>query len=70
MYYTKYKCRLCGETFTVEATHSKDVVMKCMLHALNGIEYKELMKPELYTAHFCNNGNVGVADFQGFKLRD
>ncbi len=67
MYKAIYKCRLCGEKFRIKNDKlykEKAAVRKIwklsmnIPYTANNIEFE---------IHSCQDGSLGVADFQGFK---
>ena len=67
-----YRCRMCGEIYTDVSTDAgkgnQMFVAGIMYRATRRKEPEEPMEPELMEVHFCKNGNIGVADFQGLRL--
>lgn len=68
MYQAIYKCRLCGERFEGEPELISDKI--------NGVSFiqKKVIDKDLHTHdisfmefHYCKDGSLGFADFQGFK---
>ena len=50
-YQAIYKCRLCGEKFPIKE--------KVEMNDVPSLGEKKI--------HICDDGSIGVADFQGFK---
>ena len=68
----KYKCRLCGETFTCEETQDGKTAMMNAMAAANGTRM-EALTPSMHTVHLClprenvDDNRYGIADFLGFE---
>lgn len=64
-----YKCRLCGEEFE-DCTTGEDIVQAVNV-ALSVVGHTNHVKfaRNIYknTTHYCEDGSLGFADFQGFK---
>lgn len=65
-YKITYKCRLCGEVYAGGCTGNKQVAIGNAIASCAG-ERIEPFTPELTAPHFCKDGGIGIADFQGFK---
>ncbi|MDE7242882.1 MAG: hypothetical protein K2O18_02745 [Oscillospiraceae bacterium] len=65
-YRTIFKCRLCGETYEGGCTGNENVALRAVIFACMG-KSSEPQAPTLTEAHSCMNGDIGVADFQGFR---
>lgn len=63
-YQAIYKCRLCGLELGAQRT-GKDFAMRET--ALLACGFYDKCKSPNHTIHFCDDGSVGIADFQGFK---
>lgn len=59
-----YKCRLCGLELVAQRT-GKDFAM-CETAMLACGFYDKCKSPN-HTIHFCDDGSVGLTDFQGFR---
>lgn len=68
-YYAIFKCRLCGETFTDSGTGSKALALRAAINAALQLP-TEPQGPGLHGVHSCANGDIGVADFAGFRNGD
>ncbi len=60
MYQAIYKCRLCGEEFSLE----QDI--NALDEKYENYLWINFSKIPL-TKHSCQDGSLGLADFQGFK---
>ena len=69
-YRTMYKCRLCGKIFPCHITMDRQIAFKGICSCITGSEFKDGIKPEIYTIHSCEGGNMGVSDFIGIKEED
>lgn len=69
-YRAVFKCRLCGETYTT-CTCSEILARRTAQNACDGI-FDELhgLAPQMNEIHNCSNGNIGIADFQGYELME
>lgn len=65
-YKTVFKCRLCGECYESGCTGSQSVALQATVCACLGKSFQP-QSPDLTEPHFCKNGDIGVADFQGFR---
>ena len=70
-YVAVYKCRLCGETQT-DSLISEHEAKKCLKAFERGkMRYSSCSgRNDIYKYkghYYCNDGSLGVADFQGFK---
>lgn len=64
MLYEKiYRCRMCGDIFTKGTITDELKVYSNMIDLVNG------RTDELYVVHYCTNGNIGIAELQGMKLK-
>lgn len=57
MFVEMYKCKMCGEE--ISKIHVNDIIAD--------IELLERKDPD---RHFCKNGDLGIAEFIGFKRID
>lgn len=72
-YRARYKCRLCGEVFTVTGCTEKKTAQETLVAACLGIVHTDPLAPQLYDAHDCKGehaGSMGLADFQGWKKEE
>lgn len=64
-----YKCRLCGKEF--EYCRAGEVIAQALTVALavNGTTEHVRYNGNLHThtTHECDDGSLGIADFQGFQ---
>jgi hypothetical protein len=80
MYQAVYKCRLCGETFVNKGSMIKDesddnfdeendtTVTDAIWDVISGADdYDSCCDYSLIGTHCCQDGSIGIADFQGFK---
>ena len=49
-----YKCKMCGET--IQRAYVNDIEADT-----------QLLKNRQVQRHFCKNGDIGIAEFVGFK---
>lgn len=71
MYKAVYKCRLCGEMH-FDSLISENEAEKCLRAFERGkMRYKSNSgRNDIYKYkghYYCNDGSLGIADFQGFK---
>lgn len=70
-YTAVYKCRLCGEKFTSSSIKcSRAKAAGIILSLAFGIDNNEPQDPTMQNIHYCNNGGIGIADFQGWEVKD
>ncbi len=71
IYKAMFKCRLCGKVYeNGAATANRKIVKKAMLHLVCTGKPSEPQAPLLLELHYCNeydNGDIGIADFIGWK---
>lgn len=65
-YLAIFKCRLCGECYEERCTSSKSDALQATICACLG-KTLQSQAPVLTDAHYCDNGDIGVSDFQGFR---
>lgn len=65
-YLAFYRCELCGETFAAAEAGDRETAQKAALYASMG-EQLQPQGPMLCDIHICDNGNIGIAKFLGFK---
>lgn len=63
-YYAFYKCRLCGEVFESRAGTSD---ISLVTHWLDELRLANTQHPLRVCKHVCNDRDIGLADFLGFK---
>ena len=64
---TKYKCRLCGETFYGNfAVQSRDDILGVDIGLEHSGTYADPWFPRMTIIHMCDEDNIGVADFLGW----
>lgn len=75
LYNQIYKCRMCREEFCPVTTHGSTATRRDMAESVRRANGKPkygdkhmLSVPKLYTQHNCKNGDIGVADFMGYKV--
>jgi len=68
-FYQKYKCRLCGKSYhNAAATGNYSLAWKCAFALTANFQpFKEPLSPSLLGIHHCNNGSIGIADFEGWE---
>ena len=59
-----YKCRLCGKEFDNAKTGNKEVAKSELM--LFTAEYSSAYVTR-YFPHYCNDNDIGIADFIGVK---
>jgi hypothetical protein len=64
-YVAIYKCRLCGKNIEAHRT-GRAIAVKSLHIAISGNVISP-MNPHMIEPHWCDNGDIGIADFQGFK---
>ena len=69
IYTAVYKCRLCGEDFTTCCTGRRAKAAGMTLALTVGVEY-DAKSPTMHTIHYCENREIGIADFQGWKIKE
>ena len=67
MFIPLYKCRICGKVFKGEPVETKRLALVCILDAICGRRNDFLGFEGRYCGHECKNGNLGIADFMGFR---
>lgn len=75
MYEIKYKCRLCGKTYSTGATGTEktaaDVVVNVALEEQRIRTRNPIPnQPGIIEPHHCADGSFGVADFLGMKYEE
>lgn len=62
-----YKCRLCGECYSTSVQEVKDSMdlTTYMEFDANANSYSTMAR-----AHRCADGSIGLADFQGYKVKE
>ncbi len=67
MYQAIYKCRLCGEKFRIknDKLYKEKVAVKKIWKLSINIPYTT--NDIEFEIHRCQDGSLGLADFQGFK---
>lgn len=63
-----YKCRLCGETFNSGVT-GKTIAHATLIGFATNVDTSKITgnKIPLNEMHYCEDGSLGFADFQGFR---
>lgn len=69
-YHAIFKCRLCGKNYDSAGTTSRDVAIRETMLLCTGGKSYEPQAPQMTEAHFCKNGNIGIADFQGWLKKE
>ena len=70
-YMALYRCRLCGAV--ISNGRQEDVPDDMVLEMLGQFIRNQLVpwaaqqKSPMYTAHRCDDGNIGLASFAGFR---
>ena len=62
------KCRLCGEEFECGAVTGNEYLAFNSIIEMSLQRYTILQAPHLIEIHSCKNGNIGCADFIGWKI--
>lgn len=65
-YQAVFKCRLCGESYVGACTGNKNIALQSLTSACLGLPLQP-QAPTMTETHACANGDLGVADFQGFR---
>lgn len=69
-----YKCRMCGAEFCPVTTSGKDkasAMLENYIDRVNGRSNQMLyLAPYECYPHRCENGDLGVADFIGYKKQE
>lgn len=69
-YRSIFKCRLCGKQYESGGMcNNLDLVVNETIRRCIGIACKEPQTPSMTEVHLCGNGNIGIADFQGWEKR-
>lgn len=63
MYQAVYKCRLCGKMFLTDKEYKKGSAVRKMIRIDINTPYSNRGNE----IHYCTDGNIGFADFMGFK---
>lgn len=63
-----YKCRQCGAVFSGAFTTDKYAAIRNMTFSLMAPPHHSDVR--LYSTHGCGKGALGVADLQGYVVRD
>lgn len=66
-YRSIYKCRLCGKVYESGCTGSNKTAMKAAASTCVGSQ-SFTQQPLMNEVHCCKNGDIGIADFQGFVV--
>lgn len=69
-YQAIYVCRLCGEKYGGSFTINKHLAIETITCACSGKPNKEPMAPWLNEIHLCEDGSMGVGDFQGYQYKE
>ena len=65
-----YKCRLCGKTYHNGSNTGYGIAEVCMVELHAGHCGTVPMAPAMTETHRCEDGSLGIADFQGWKKQD
>lgn len=68
-YQAIYVCRLCGERHSPEdpiETWGRAEVMA----SLSCKGYDDMDAPRMHEIHCCQDGSIGVAEFQGYQYKE
>ena len=65
-YKTIFKCRLCGECYEGWCKCDKKHALQAARFACMGT-LSSPETPHLIEVHNCKNGDIGIADFRGFR---
>lgn len=66
-YRAVYKCRLCGRIVDSGARAGRAVAMKETSLLVNGIPSKNGAHIAMVIWHICDNAEIGICDFHGWK---
>lgn len=65
-----FKCRLCGKKFRGTITGNRDLAFSIAVEvAVNGTSVMA-QAPCMNEPHCCLDGSIGIADFQGWQMRE
>lgn len=67
LYTAVHKCRMCGEIYEGVKTGGRNFVVQSIIEMDTG-KYTIPQAPHLVDIHLCKNGNIGCADFVGWKI--
>lgn len=70
MYQTVYKCRLCGKKINQEIPEQAEIMVDGILgcgHKQEIYNHMDVCNLGKTTLHNCEDGSLGLVDFQGFK---
>ncbi|MCD7724305.1 MAG: hypothetical protein LUI12_01910 [Clostridiales bacterium] len=69
-YQAIYKCRLCGEITCGAWEGERREAANSMNWLTNDRDYSNCYTGniERMITHYCDDGSIGIADFQGFKV--
>ena len=74
LYNQIYRCRKCGKEFCPVTTCGREKAkdyMSNFIDRANGERIRRhLLAPDIYKMHFCDNGDIGVADFIGYERQE
>lgn len=73
IYYSKFKCRLCGEIYVSGSVPNKETAYQAAAQAIHEDYPKKLFNvPSATQLHTCdyNSGRIGIADFIGYERED
>ena len=71
-YGAEYKCRLCGAVYTEQETSNKMIVYDALHDMVQGESCRCCfgLTTKKHSIHHCEDGSIGLSDFQGWKLYD
>lgn len=70
-YRATYKCRLCGkEIITVFVATNRALAAETATALVEGVDIDDPLAPVMQKVHYCDNGGIGISDFQGWRLNN
>ena len=69
-----YKCRKCGAEFCPVTVSNRESACADMDNCIDRANAEPItpmhLAPTLYAKHYCENGDIGVADFIGYEKQE
>lgn len=70
-YKATYKCRLCGEEIpSGVVTNNRALAAGTATALVEGVDIDDPLAPVMQKVHYCENGGIGISDFQGWRLNN
>lgn len=66
-YHSIFKCRLCGYRYASGCIYTKEIMVRTVMDGCFRNVLLMPNAPSIIEMHSCQDGSVGVADFQGFR---